>query len=139
LVKSKWFSPIKKFPIENNTGDDLLLDFKTLANNCLAYLIDDGFQFDIYRAENHLSVQSGTFKFSLSKLVGGKYVYYKWQDIKDDFIPFVQLVKEKFIISNAYLIRYKERDDVSDTDKRKRLYNSEIESIDFVIKGYKES
>ena len=110
----------------------LLQDFKTLANNCLAYLIDDGFQFDIYRAENHLSVQSGTFKFSLSKLVGGKY-------IKDDFIPFVQLVKEKFIISNAYLIRYKERDDVSDTDKRKRLYNSEIESIDFVIKGYKES
>ena len=127
---------------------DLLLDVDMLAKDCLAYLIDAGFTPAVYY--HTPSNPDNGVDFYLFKGDNPR-VSFKWEDIKDDFIPFLELVKERFIIHNEYgkVIDIKTnyynytltiKDILDDNVGRivdSGIVNSEIKGIEFQIRGHK--
>jgi len=122
---------------------DLLLDVDGLAKDCLAYLIDAGFTPSVYY--HTPSKPDNGVDFYLFKGDNPR-VSYKWEDIKDDFIPFLELVKQRFIILNEYgkVIYIRTTDgnytltikDILD-DNVGLIVDSEIKGIEFELKGHK--
>ncbi len=72
--------------------DELYLDdIEKFCNDNLAYILDDGFMFRIRPIK--------TFNYSNSSFYIVLYndlKSFKWDDIKNDFIPFLQLFSEKY-------------------------------------------
>lgn len=67
----------------------------------LAYLIDEGFFMDI-------SLHGGTYIIILRKSLttnqhGVHTSYFKWDDIKDHYIPFIQRIKNTYKLSSDYI------------------------------------
>jgi hypothetical protein len=95
---------LKKYN-ESQDNEELKESFTKISNECLAYLIDDGYQLCL--SDSDLWRDKGNPK---SKILGNKYTtidfrinkpdfeLFTWKDIKDDFIPFLELVSEKFKI-----------------------------------------
>lgn len=68
----------------------------------LAYLIDEGFFIDI-----HLS-GGGYYNVILRKsLTRSKYgvhtSYFKWNDVKDHYIPFIERIRNKYKLASSYI------------------------------------
>ena len=93
--------------------DKLVNDFKNLSNECLAYLVDDGFTISIRKDGNPFVGYYISFSLTIEKTIGnpdegGRYISenFSWKDIKDDFIPYLQMVKEKFLIRDEYSLPF---------------------------------
>jgi hypothetical protein len=111
-------------------------DFKLFANECLVYLIDDGFT---------ISIEIGSYKPDFM-LLNNNTTTFTWSDIKDDFIPFIELTKEKFEILNQFSLPFyiittegnytKSLEDMINDDMG-IINDREIKGIQFKIKDYK--
>jgi hypothetical protein len=85
---------LKLFNESNDTFEDELQEF---CDNNLAYLIDMGFKVMVTNYYGHDSHRC--YQVKLYRAVKGSYVYYNWDDINDDFIPFLTILNEKYIIT----------------------------------------
>ena len=126
---------------------DLLLDVDMLAKDCLAYLIDAGFTPAVYyHTPSNPDNGVDFYLFKGDNTSTFQRVNFKWEDIKDDFIPFLELVQERFIIHNEYgkVIDIKTSyhnyrltiKDILD-DNVGLIVDSEIKGIEFELKGHK--
>lgn len=68
-------------------------DFRDFANDYLAYLVDEGFIISVAVRNTY---DGCLLEFSLVKKEGD----WSWDSVKDDFIPFLEMVKEKFIVDH---------------------------------------
>ena len=84
----------------------LVDDINKLANECLAYLIDDGFSvsvgkkpFTTWPVNNYLPefffCKKGITEYN--QFVVEKFT---WEEIKDDFIPFLEMCNDRFTVFN---------------------------------------
>jgi hypothetical protein len=118
-------------------------EFRDFANDCLAYLKDDGFIISVAVRNTY---DGCLLEFSLVKKEGD----WSWDSIKDDFIPFLEMVKEKFIVdhivsftTNKITSLYIDtviNDNVSDLILRSgdsMSKSDSIRNISFFIKDYK--
>ena len=140
---------LKRFNEAIGDKKDLLLDFDGLTKDCLAYLIDAGFtpSVDYHSPSNpNYGVDFYLFKGDNPRVRRYSRKIFKWEDIKDDFIPFLELVKQRFIILNEYgkaiYIRTTDGNytltikDILD-DNVGLIVDSEIKGIEFELRGYK--
>lgn len=74
---------LKKFNESNSTKKDDILKF---CQENLGYLMDDGFGIIIAERENDLNIEFDRYDGKL----------FKWEDIMDDFVPFLELFDMKF-------------------------------------------
>jgi hypothetical protein len=77
-------------------------EFRDFANDCLAYLVDEGF---IISVAVRNAYDGCLLEFTLVKNqddinFGRERINFTWNSIKDDFIPFLEMVKEKFIVDH---------------------------------------
>lgn len=128
----------------------LVDDLKSFANDSLAYLIDDGFSISVGRKSylpyffNHL----GLPEFSILKRKGevdeyntAKVEKFTWEEIKDDFIPFIEMCNEKYLfmnvaIFNTFGFHQVQIDDLINDNLNPTLLK-DIVGIRFYIQGYK--
>lgn len=124
---------------------ELVGHIKKLADESLAYLHDDGFSISVRR-----SSYGPTFgylpEFSIVKRKEkfNEYttkVNFTWEEIKDDFIPFIEMCSEKYIfingvIFNTFGFHQVQIDDLI-TDNLPHKLLKDLVSISFYIQGYK--
>ncbi len=76
-------------------------DIKKFCEDNLAYLIDSGFSVDVSFHSN------GEFLIvKLLKIENDMYLHFYWDDIKDDFIPFLQVLSDKYNFNNDVSFNY---------------------------------
>jgi hypothetical protein len=82
-------------------------DINKLANECLAYLIDDGFSVSVGKKPfTTLPVNNFLPEFFFYKkgivLNSNQFIVEKftWEEIKDDFIPFLEMCNDRFTVFN---------------------------------------
>jgi len=131
---------LKKFKATDSNFIKLKNEFTDFANDCLAYLVDQGF---IISVEVRNTYDGYLIEFTLVKNEGD--INFTWNSIKDDFIPFLELVKEKFIVD--HIVKFTKNKittlniDVVINDDTKSggsiLRNNNIRNISFFIKDYK--
>ena len=87
----------------------LVDDLKKLADDCLAYLYDDGFSVSVGR-KSYGPTKGYLPEFSILKKKGEVDEYntinverFTWDEIKDDFIPFLELCKDKYLFINEVI------------------------------------
>ncbi len=85
---------IKKFN-EEQKFDEAYESLKKLCNDSLVYLLDDGFE---------LSYSKIDFSFYTIKLSKGKvYDSFNWYQVKEDIIPLLEFIKEKYDIVQFFV------------------------------------
>lgn len=68
----------------------------------LAYLIDEGFFIDVH--SHSVGYYSITLRRSLTTNQHGVHTsYFRWDDIKDHYIPFIQRIKNTYKLSSDYI------------------------------------
>ena len=128
---------LKKFNESNSTKKDEILKF---CEENLGYLLDSGFGVIVVERADDLNIE---FDRGDSKL-------FKWEDIMDDFVPFIELFDMKFglkkleptserdkfskkcsilVETPKYAHRYRLQDLIDDNVSG--LLNLEIENINF--------
>jgi hypothetical protein len=128
---------LKKFNESNSTKKDEILKF---CEENLGYLLDSGFGVIVVERADDLNIE---FDRGDSKL-------FKWEDIMDDFVPFIELFDMKFglkklkptserdklskkcsilVETPKYAHRYRLQDLIDDNVSG--LLNLEIDAIDF--------
>lgn len=96
-----------------NVGEEDLRDF---CESSLAYLMDEGFTIKIYgqRTLPYSSLPKGQFNVWLQKNNGFTLnEFFKWDDVKDYYIPFLQLLSNRYDIRNFEGERYQSDDTTS--------------------------
>lgn len=121
---------LKKF---NESVDN---DIKLFCNNYLAYLLDDGFKIVYYNRANGIEVDIvKPTNASLLDVIGLQ--IFSWNDIKDYFIPFIETLKDTYVISNdTFWINTDDGlIDLTTNDIMNDIDNIEIRKIKFIIKN----
>lgn len=77
---------LRKF---NESTDGGFSDFKKFCEDSLAYLIDDGFRVKVDTEDITLSILIHKFSFP-------NWTNFTWDDVKDDIIPLLEVLKEKY-------------------------------------------
>ncbi len=79
---------LKKFLITERVDFD---ELQTTCDNTLAYLIDEGFKVEInqFNAKGYIAIL-------LRKFHGDRNDIFSWSDYKDDIIPFIEYLYEKY-------------------------------------------
>ena len=79
---------LKKFLITERVDLD---ELQTTCDNTLAYLIDEGFKVEInqFNAKGYIAIL-------LRKFDGNRSDIFSWSDYKDDIIPFIEYLYEKY-------------------------------------------
>ena len=94
-----------------NEGFGQNLDEQELREFCemyLAYLIDVGFEVDISKIRENLITDYWKVKFFKLESKGDltysrmEFDKFKWNSIKDQFIPFFKILNDKYIIKKNY-------------------------------------
>ena len=88
---------LKKF--NEGLDDDGFEKLKDFCDNCLAYLIDDGFinsYSKIYKDGFDTENDNPDWLISIRKPIKPFYETFKWIDVKDHIIRFVYLITIKF-------------------------------------------
>lgn len=84
---------------EDKNSSSSLEEIKNLCNSNLAYLMDEGFKLDFLIRKNRIGDKvHKTVRILLNKDGGTSYNpnLFKWNDIKDDFIPSIIMLSEKY-------------------------------------------
>jgi len=116
-------------------------DFRDFANDCLAYLVDEGFIISVAVRNTY---DGCLLEFTLVKNQDD--INFTWNSIKDDFIPFLELVKEKFIVD--HIVKFTTNkittlnidvviNDDTNISGGSILRDDYIRNISFFIKDYK--
>ncbi len=84
---------LRLFNESNDTFEDELQEF---CDNNLAYLIDMGFKIIVTNYYDDLNERS--YEVKLYRAKKGCYQRYSWEEINDDFIPFLTILNEKYNI-----------------------------------------
>jgi len=125
----------------------LVDDLKSFANDSLAYLIDDGFSISVGR-KSYNPIKGYLPEFSILKRKGevdeyntAKVEKFTWEEIKDDFIPFIEMCNEKYLfmnvaIFNTFGFHQVQIDDLINDNLNPTLLK-DIVGIRFYIQGYK--
>ena len=79
---------LKKFLITERVDLD---ELQTTCDNTLAYLIDEGFKVEINQFNG-----KGYIAILLRKFHGDRNDIFSWSDYKDDIIPFIEYLYEKY-------------------------------------------
>jgi hypothetical protein len=79
----------------NESKENFTEELKDFCENSLAYLLDDGYNVSVYKypMKNYAIVSLGLL-FENSITFDWKRFY--WDDIKDSFIPFLQLLSRRY-------------------------------------------
>jgi hypothetical protein len=94
-----------------NEGFGQNLDEQELKDFCemyLAYLIDEGFEVDISKIRENSITDYWKVKFFKLESKGDltysrmEFDKFKWNSIKDQFIPFFKILNDKYIIKKNY-------------------------------------
>lgn len=133
------------------TDPDLLKlvdDIRKLANECLAYLIDDGFSVSVGKKPFKVNNELGWCylpEFFFCKKVGEVDEYntmtvekFNWEEIKDDFIPFLEICNERFLLYRVLITTSNfHKVDVSDliNEVDIPLLKNRISNISFFIEN----
>ena len=91
-----------KFLRKFNENLEDRLEIKDYCEMNLAYLIDEGFFIDVH------SHSGGYYNITLRRSLtttqhGVRTSYFKWDDIKDHYIPFIQRIKNTYKLSSDYI------------------------------------
>jgi hypothetical protein len=65
-------------------------DLQSFCNDNLAYLIDEGFRVKVDRTENN------QVKIEIHKFYFPNWTKFTWDDVKDDVIPFLDILRDKY-------------------------------------------
>jgi hypothetical protein len=84
---------IRKF----NEGKNITDELKGFCSENLAYLIDGGFHI-LY--STGFIMQDYYTGVSINKMVDNSYKIFNWHDIRDDVIPFFDILSRKYIVSD---------------------------------------
>jgi regulator of sigma D len=84
---------IRKF----NEGKNITDELKEFCSENLAYLIDGGFHI-LY--STGFIMQDYYTGISINKMVDNSYKIFNWHDIRDDVIPFFDILSRKYIVSD---------------------------------------
>jgi hypothetical protein len=130
----------------------LVNDLKNFANDSLAYLIDDGFSVSVgrksYLVDLYNPIKGYLPEFSILKRKGevdeyntAKVEKFTWEEIKDDFIPFIEMCNEKYLfmngaIFNTFGFHQVQIDDLINDNLTPTLLK-DLVGIRFYIQGYK--
>jgi hypothetical protein len=126
---------------------ELTNNLKKLADECLAYLHDEGFSVSVGR-KSYNPIKGYLPEFSILKRKGEVDEYnttnvekFTWEEIKDDFIPFIEMCNERYLFINGVIFKsfgfhQFEVEDVINDDVSGILDKSLV-SIRFVIENYK--
>jgi hypothetical protein len=72
-------------------------DIRDFCESTLAYLMDEGFTIKIFSSDDpHTSLPKGQFNIWLQK--DNAKSFFKWDDVKDYYIPFLQLLSNRYDI-----------------------------------------
>jgi hypothetical protein len=93
---------LRKYNESINTIEDVEL----FVRNNLAYLLDDSYKLSFNEKIGHpnftkyIEISIGhTYTRKIDDNLGD-FRYFSWEDIKDDFIPFIEVLKDKYKIGN---------------------------------------
>ena len=91
-----------KFLRKFNENLEDRLEIKDYCEMNLAYLIDEGFFIDVH------SHSGGYYNITLRRSLttnqhGVHTTYFKWDDIKDHYIPFILRIQKKYKLSSDYI------------------------------------
>lgn len=106
---------IKNF-LESNGSVDFEWELKDFVQDHLAYLIDDGFVGNVFKAAFH----PGSIKIliKLDDLVNGEHdIDFTWRQIEDKFVPFIYMLNRDYTISEIKFFYEESRSIKFDTDK----------------------
>jgi hypothetical protein len=82
---------LRKFN-ESQTEEQWFLELYEFCQMHLAYLLDDGFV--VYPQPSHQENKAAFVWFQLEN--NGRQIPFKWNDVKDHFIPFVTMLDRKY-------------------------------------------
>lgn len=80
-----------KFSLKNEDIED---ELRELCNDYLSYLIDSGFYINIFSANDTYITISKKENNSITHPI------FSWLDVKDDIIPFIEILKSNYKIDN---------------------------------------
>lgn len=89
-----------KYLKKYNESIDFEERLKSFSEAYLSYLLDNGFKIKIHR---HIIKEVERCNFSIIKENDSNIFtrsIFKWDDIKDDVIPFIKVLNDNFVISN---------------------------------------
>ena len=88
-------------PFNESLLSDEVDELKDFCETSLAYLLDDGYNVDVsirnavkYPGKNHVIVSLGLPTYSESGLLD--YKRFHWNDVKDYYIPFLQMLVRRY-------------------------------------------
>ena len=116
---------LKSFKVfEGKVTSDDLIKIKELCNNSLAYLLDDGFLVNVKGVNTiYIDIRKPYIKDEDENIIEAP--TFKWNDIKDDVIPLLLLLKDKIGI----LSFFSKSDDFNKSYKEYYSVDSEYNSI----------
>jgi hypothetical protein len=134
---------LKKY---NESVDNRVSELQEFCNSNLAYLIDDGFQVncdynnftskdEIYIKFNKVATTSSNIDSEIFKSI-----LFNWDDVKDDYIPFYEVLSnkydiiEEFLLCGFILVRKITNEDILEDKVNEKIDNTLIHSIIIRIK-----
>ena len=88
---------MKYLKLFNESNDPFENELQEFCNNNLAYLIDIGFEAIVNNYYDDI-LKYRTYQIQIYKVHNGCYKRYSWEEINDDFIPFLTILNEKYNI-----------------------------------------
>ena len=70
-------------------------ELKDLCEDCLAYLLDEGYSFHIYDVYT-TPAEIPAYIVWFNRFYNNRYNEYKWDDIKEYYIPFLKLLNKYY-------------------------------------------
>jgi hypothetical protein len=97
-------------------------DLRDFCESSMAYLIDEGFTIKIHgqRTTPFSSLPKGHFNIWLQK--DNAKSFFKWDEVKDYYIPFLQLLSNRYDIRNLRVRKILHQPLGLDTVKRKIIH-----------------
>ena len=93
-------------------------DLQDFCESSLAYLMDEGFTIKVMCSRPLSTLHTGEFNIWLQKDNGRE--FFKWDDVKDYYIPFLQLLSNRYVIDSFtdtsdsnVRFRYRQKNDYS--------------------------
>jgi hypothetical protein len=117
-------------------------DIRDFCESSLAYLMDEGFTIKIFSSDKpYTSLPKGQFNIWLQK--DNATSFFKWDEVKDYYIPFLQLLSNRYDIGSfvngerSIRFRYRQKKDYSFVNINKDFsYGRVINDDVFDSEGY---